>query len=261
MRAAFLAVYVYVVLSEVTRKAIGAVPQVADRPNDLPACEHPKKGAGVAYEPVCPAGYYRCCATCSEARCYGTVPMELSWRGIPECIKCAAGDYCEGCDIFKTCPVSTQPGREGQRVTRAGSARLADCEACPREMEASIDNAVCVATWTHECDKNWLRRCIRGCESPDILRRKRLTGCELMKCSMYCARSWSDGCAAAVGNYCMQKTKKFPEDNSLAVSVEEMEYIEDCDVNCNGSQHGCSFCLAVIVPAIWLLMRVSSAER
>lgn len=254
MRVAICAVYV-VCSGIIAESRYDLLQQVPPRTSDVNACscEHPQKGQGVCYEPVCPAGYYKCCSTCAASRCFGRVDLMLSWRGVPECLRCAAGDYCEGCDTYQNCPVSTQEGREGPRVCKAGTARLADCETCPKESEASIDNSMCVKTYTDKCDKAWLKRCIRGCESPDITRRKKLTECEMMKCTMYCAKSWSDECAEAVSHYCLEKTGQHVESNPLGMSEEKTNFIEDCDVKCSSSPTGHSLALTLIVPAFWLL--------
>ena len=51
----------------------GQVAPAAPRPTDSEpcGCPDPIYGADICYEPVCPPGYFRCCATCYEAPCYG----------------------------------------------------------------------------------------------------------------------------------------------------------------------------------------------
>eukprot|EP00434_Breviolum_minutum_P034549 symbB.v1.2.030585.t1/scaffold3464.1/size56234/8 len=129
----------------------------------------------------------RCCATCYEAPCYGLKKdLELSWRGIYECIQCEPGDFCNGCDTFTRCPDNTQPTREGPRVSRAGSTRIADCESCAAGMEASFKHDRCVAQYTHVCSEEFIQRCIRSCKAEEPARGKKLTACEQIKCEMYC---------------------------------------------------------------------------
>eukprot|EP00928_Gymnodinium_smaydae_P006472 TRINITY_DN1229_c0_g1_i1.p1 TRINITY_DN1229_c0_g1~~TRINITY_DN1229_c0_g1_i1.p1 ORF type:complete len:272 (+),score=35.63 TRINITY_DN1229_c0_g1_i1:55-870(+) len=200
-------------------------------------CDDPATGAS-GYEPVCPPGYYKCCASCLQATCYGTQPMEISWRGIPECIPCGTGDYCEGCDTFRGCPASVRKDREGDRVSRAMSTRLADCETCPPGMEAAPDQSECVPEYAknQRCDKEFVKRCMRNCESPDPKRRKQLTDCEKMKCEMYCAKLWSDDCAAALSPHCRYKTQ--PLNRLTQKEFEQSEgivKIQDCDVDCSGA--------------------------
>merc|ERR1719265_1301848 len=90
---------------------LDTVPQMAaPRPSsdDTCPCWDPlRDDENICYEPVCPEGYFRCCSTCTSSPCYGTAYMELSWRGLVECIKCYPGDYCGGCDTFQECPANT----------------------------------------------------------------------------------------------------------------------------------------------------------
>eukprot|EP00928_Gymnodinium_smaydae_P006473 TRINITY_DN1229_c0_g1_i2.p1 TRINITY_DN1229_c0_g1~~TRINITY_DN1229_c0_g1_i2.p1 ORF type:complete len:272 (+),score=40.17 TRINITY_DN1229_c0_g1_i2:29-844(+) len=218
------------------RSAVGTIGPRPSAESQTP-CDDPATGKA-GYEPVCPPGYYKCCATCLQATCYGTQPMQISWRGIPECIPCGTGDYCEGCDTFRGCPASVRKDREGDRVSRAMSTRLADCETCPPGMEAAPDQSECVPNYAKngKCDKEFVKRCMRNCESPDPKRRKQLTDCEQMKCQMYCAKLWSDDCAVALSAHCRYKTK--PLTRLSQKEFEESEgivKIEGCDVDCSGA--------------------------
>jgi len=199
-------------------------------------CFHPLDPDGLkdtCYEPVCPPGYYKCCATCKEASCYGSIDMVMSNRGMPECLRCETGDFCEGCDIFVKCPDSTQPNRPGPRISGAGSASIANCESCPRGTEASFDRSACMPKYSEVCNVDVVARCIRNCKAEDPIRGKQLTPCERMKCNMYCAKRWSEGCGAKVAEYCIFSTTRV-EDLTGGVEAEEGQgVIAGCDVDCS----------------------------
>jgi len=184
------------------------------------------------YEPVCPPGYYRCCATCQVAQCYSTAHMNLSWRGIEECILCNPGDYCDGDDTFKTCPPSVTPGREGLRISQAGATELSECEACTIGQEAGLIPNACWDEYSSECNKDQLLRCMRFCESPDPKRRKDLNKCEMMKCQMYCAKKQSDACGIRVGLRCTYLTEIGPNSQ---YQDDADQYLIGCDVDCSGA--------------------------
>lgn len=218
--------------------AHGALAAMPPRPNSVQPgmCPHPIKGDGHAYEPVCAEGYFRCCATCEEAPCYNMAQMEISWRGHPECILCEPGDFCSGCDTFQKCPESTRSGREGPRVSQPGAKEMAMCEACAPGTEASLDLSQCIPRYSDRCDKKFVLRCMRSCESPDITRRKELDPCEKMECMMYCAKQWSEDCASALGGHCRYITEHTPqESNTLANLDEGIQFLPHCNVNCNGA--------------------------
>lgn len=201
-------------------------------------CSDPVKGGDTCYEPVCAAGYYKCCASCSASVCSNFDEMEISWRGVEECIPCAPGDYCAGCDTFSTCPVSERVGREGSRISPFKAQQLADCEACPIGTEANFDHAECVPKYSHQCDKKFVQRCMRFCEPEDPKRGKVLNACEEQKCMMYCARRWSEGCAKELSKQCKYKTEYVVEGMNPDW-FEGISLISDCDVDCNsaGGQH------------------------
>jgi len=187
----------------------------------------------VCYEPVCPAGYYKCCASCKEAACYGSLHMTLSNRGLPQCLQCETGDFCNGCDTFTKCPDSTQPNRAGPRISGMGSSSIAQCESCPRGKEASFDKSACMPKYSDVCNVAVVSRCIRNCKAEDPIRGKQLTPCERMKCTMYCANRWSADCGTKVAEYCVFSTT---EAENLAGGVEAEEgqgAIAGCDVDCS----------------------------
>eukprot|EP00747_Dinoflagellata_sp_TGD_P163095 gnl/TRDRNA2_/TRDRNA2_181423_c0_seq1.p1 gnl/TRDRNA2_/TRDRNA2_181423_c0~~gnl/TRDRNA2_/TRDRNA2_181423_c0_seq1.p1 ORF type:complete len:271 (-),score=35.06 gnl/TRDRNA2_/TRDRNA2_181423_c0_seq1:141-953(-) len=221
---------------------------------DSCVCQDPFRGEGSCYEPVCGPGYYKCCVTCRESTCYGKLDMELSYRGIRECIKCPAGFYCDGCDRFFRCPPNDIPGREGPRVARPGSAQLADCEACSAVQESTLAFDRCVDKFTDVCDRKRVSRCIRGCESPDPTRRKKLTACELMKCTMYCAKEFSDQCAARIADQCRFLTE-MTEEEQMQWGL-DIEYLNDCDVNCNGATLHRYSVLAVFLMLVAALLQL-----
>eukprot|EP00927_Polykrikos_kofoidii_P053141 TRINITY_DN4735_c0_g1_i2.p1 TRINITY_DN4735_c0_g1~~TRINITY_DN4735_c0_g1_i2.p1 ORF type:complete len:289 (-),score=38.49 TRINITY_DN4735_c0_g1_i2:39-812(-) len=231
---------------------LGAMPA---RPSSvMPGmCPDPIKGEGFPYEPVCAEGYFRCCSTCREAPCFNNAEMELSWRGYPECIRCEPGDFCPGCDVFFQCPVSTRPGREGPRVSQAGAIEMGNCEACAPGTEASLDLSQCVPRYSDKCDKRFVQRCMRGCESEDITRRKELTPCEEMKCMMYCAKQWSQDCVGAMESHCRYITEYTPPtQNSLAMLDEGVQFLPNCDVDCSGAFRGNR--AAVVVATVFVVL-------
>lgn len=196
------------------------------------SCSDPL-GRDTCYQPVCPPGYYKCCSTCKEASCYGTKQMYLSWRGLPECLECETGDYCPGCDTFFGCPDSTQPNRAGPRISGLRSSGINQCESCPRGLEASFDRGACMPKYSHACNVAVVSRCIRNCRAADPVRGKELTPCENMKCTMYCAKKWSEECRDKVEEYCIFATTP-PINMSGGVEAEEgAGAIANCNVNCN----------------------------
>jgi len=206
--------------------------QLPARPSDTNRCQcqDPVTGNG-CYEPVCPPGYFRCCASCGTSTCFGTQPMQLSWRGIRECIPCEPGDFCSGCDTFRKCPPNTVPGRQGPRISRAKATRMVDCEGCPVGQEASLSRDICVDKYTHVCNEDVVQRCIRNCEAEDAERGKLLTRCELMKCTMYCAKSWSEECARTMGSHCRSLTGS---PDAISILDGNVEPLVGCNVDCNG---------------------------
>ncbi|CAE7623315.1 unnamed protein product [Symbiodinium sp. CCMP2456] len=230
---------------------IGTVVPAAPRPTDSQpcACPDPIYGNDICYEPVCPPGYFRCCATCYEAPCYGLKKdLQLSWRGIYECILCEPGDYCDGCDTFAQCPDNTQANREGPRVSNAGSTRIADCESCAAGMQASFRRDRCVESYSDVCNEEFVQRCIRSCKAEEPSRGKKLTPCEQIKCEVYCAKQWSDDCLAVVGGHCRDLTTIKDSGVIGADGMDAQATVIDCDVDCNGaSQLGMAWIILTLL--------------
>lgn len=201
--------------------------------DDCP-CQDPLR-ADRCYQPVCPPGYYKCCATCSEATCYGSAKMYLSWRGLPECIECESGDFCSGCDVFERCPDSTQPNRAGPRISTRGANSISQCESCPRGLEASFDRGACMPKYSALCNLLVVSRCIRNCKAEDPVRGKHLTPCERMKCTMYCSKRWSDECSAKVAEYCIFATTLVTNLTGGIEAEEGQGSIAGCNVDCNAA--------------------------
>jgi len=228
--------------------------------DDKCPCSDPVTGSG-CYEPVCPSGYFKCCATCTASPCFGSsAKMELSWRGIPECIRCPAGFFCDGCDVFTKCPPSERAGREGPRISAEGSKRFADCEACAPGKEASLDHSACMPAYKDKCNAIFVKRCMGNCYSEDPFRRKDFTPCEAMKCLMFCARSWSADCAVVVGQHCQEQTTK-EAGNGLLSGIgdyKEEKPLLGCNVDCSGAHRrggnmhtGIIAIIALIIVALW----------
>lgn len=91
------------------------------------------------YVPVCQAGTYRCCATCSMSTCANKMELVKSKRDIFECIVCQPGDYCPGCDIREPCPEGTIG--EEQRLQMDS-----DCIECDYSQTRSWDRTRCCDT-------------------------------------------------------------------------------------------------------------------
>lgn len=199
----------------------------------MPECKDPITGKE-GYEPFCPPGYFRCCATCKGAVCYSEEGLHRSWRGIKECIRCAPGDFCAGCDTYERCRLSEVKGREGPKIAPAGSTRGQDCEICPTGYEADLKRERCVKKWSDECNTKYVARCTRNCYAEDPKRMKNLNFCERMKCEMFCANLWSSSCAARFKLECEYR-KNGPNDYDLYSPDEE--WLMDCDVDCNGAQY------------------------
>jgi len=227
-------------------------------------CQDPE-GGDSCYEPVCPPGYFKCCASCKAAPCYSTQMTLLSWRGLPECIPCQNGDYCRGCDTFNKCPPSDQNDREGPRISQLMSTAVSDCESCPAGQEADLDLKKCMNIWTSECNVDYMGRCTRSCRATDRLPAndfgKILSPCERMKCIMYCANSFSGSCARAFGERCVYLTTM-----QFASAVEQYsdseEWLTGCPVDCSGSVRHTGLAAAVghLFPVLLLLVFVVSDE-
>lgn len=224
-------------------------------------CEDPmgREGSDICYEPACPPGYYRCCASCSNAPCYGAMEdIEYSWRGVRECIVCKPGDYCPGCDQFITCPESKKISREGPTTSVAGTILETNCETCAVGMEANLDRTGCTQRYSHECNIKFVQRCIRGCQ-PENLTRTELTPCERMKCTMYCAKSWSEECAEALAYRCRILSEiggLAPAAPGAFSAIQDGEtYLLNCDVDCN---HGSLAHGRPALALLWLLLMVPS---
>lgn len=249
---------VLLVICPMLRSTSAYAPVAPDKPSEVGpcSCPDPLYGDAVCYEPVCPLGYYKCCATCGDAPCFSEEDLMISWRGIPECIKCTPGDFCDGCDDFKKCPPSVRPGREGARVTKPGAIAISNCEVCAVGTEAWFDGQQCASQYSKAtdecggkpcCNVEFVARCQRNCESPDVFRRKQLTECEKMKCAMFCAKQWSDDCAMTLGKHCEYVTT--PPLQSGYVD-ETVIMIVGCDVDCNGASRQQSVFAGVLVVGI-----------
>lgn len=207
------------------------------RPNNPPTCPDPvTEQEDSGYEPKCPPGYFRCCATCKGAVCYSETDLVRSWRGIKECKLCAAGDYCEGCDTYEMCRESDVPGREGYKTSPPGSKRPQDCQICPTGQEAHLDRLRCMNKWTDACNEKWVKRCVRNCRAEDPIRGKNMTFCERMKCELFCAKRWSSDCVSAFKTEC-EFLKAGP--NPVDTYPDYQEWLNNgCDVDCSGAlQH------------------------
>merc|ERR1712056_57799 len=76
-------------------------------------------------------------------------------------------------------------------------------------------------------------RCIRSCKAGDPSRGKKLTPCERMKCTMYCAKQWGEDCLASVKEFCLFSTTLATNLLDGIEAEEGQGAIADCDVDCN----------------------------
>lgn len=217
------------------------------------ACKDPLE-KDKCYQPVCPPGYFKCCATCKEAACFGAIKMYLSWRGIPECIECETGDYCTGCDTFERCPDSIQPNRAGPRISTKGASSFSQCESCPRGLEASFDRSACMPKYSQICNTLVVSRCIRNCKAEEAHRGKQLTPCERMKCTMYCAKQWSEPCAAKVSEYCVFSTTVAGNLSGGIEAEEGQGVIAGCNVDCSVAAPRGSMVVAISTSLVALVV-------
>lgn len=220
-------------------------------------CQDPLYGqrGKQCYSPVCPSGYYKCCATCGSAQCARKSEMWTSWRGNEECVRCEPGDLCRGCDTFERCPTYTRDGEEFPKITQGGAKTEDDCEACGRGLEADLDKQTCIERYSHACNKEFLERCIDHCSPSDPLMLE-LNSCDKMKCTMYCANRWRPGCADALKTRCVYLARDRPnisDSGSIAGYVEEEWLGRECDVDCNPAQRlGLALVAAVAATAALL---------
>jgi len=226
-------------------------------PENTISCTDPRDPS-MRYDPVCPAGYFKCCSTCSSSPCYGSSKMYLSWRGLPECIECAPGDYCPGCDVFERCPNSTQENRQGKKISKPKSTGFGDCESCPPGLEASFDQSACMAKYTHVCSVEAVGRCIRSCKAGDPSLGKEMDGCDRMKCTMFCAKRWSLDCRDAVQQYCIFSTTLALDLPEGLEPEEGQGAIVGCDVDCSAAPPEAARWSAFLVAAISALLSATS---
>lgn len=195
-------------------------------------CRHPiRKGA--CYEPVCPEGYFKCCATCELSTCASQGAL-YSYRGVRECVQCLPGDFCDGCDSFQSCPTVTREGKEVAKISQRGSKMEEDCLTCSVGEEPDLQRSACITVYSHVCSKSFLERCTQGCDGADSIP-PTMTPCEQMKCIMYCARLWSDECADALRRRC-EFLRDFTPNNRSGAAVAALEnWLDGCDVDCSGA--------------------------
>jgi hypothetical protein len=70
-----------------------------------------------------------------------------------------------------------------------------------------------------------------------------------MKCEVFCAKRWSNACAAAFSEECRYRSGGGSEFDALS----EEEWLTDCNVDCNGTQQFHSVALIC-----WLVVAVVS---
>ena len=104
-------------------------------------CEDDRDGtcrfhSDYCYTPVCTAGHYLCCGTCSMSTCQFQLDFALSTRTLRECILCPAGHYCPGCDLPVKCPENTYNVKLAQH-------KAEHCLPCPRDYEANAERTAC----------------------------------------------------------------------------------------------------------------------
>jgi len=166
-------------------------------------CQDPQGGLE-CYEPVCPAGHYKCCFNCAVSLCAeGETKVNnlvLSYRGIFECLECAHGDYCPGCDQFAECPVEIRLGDRGEqkptpRISAAGSVEERNCKRCPFDYEAALERDRCENPWREACNVHRMEVCVAGCKTPS-------DECERMACKIYCSSQQGEKCLAAFQEDC-----------------------------------------------------------
>merc|ERR1719188_884873 len=110
--------------------------------------------------------------------------------------------------------------------------------------------------YTDKCNVDVVSRCIRNCKSADPSKGKRLDACERMKCTMYCAKAWSESCRSAVSEYCLFSTTlatNLPE----GIEAEEGQgAIACCDVDCSAafSLMGEPSRLAWLLVGLWAVL-------
>jgi len=244
LASAYAQVFFNETSDQVVRGLSAALPTLEPRPTIPEVCNDPvTKKAG--YEPYCPPGYFRCCATCPGAKCYSTKGLVNSWRGVPECILCKPGDFCSGCDTYRRCKLSSISGREGYRISAPGSTRPQDCQICAGGYEADLPREKCMRKWKDQCSENYVGRCVRNCRSMDPLRGKDLTHCERWKCYVYCAKRWSEDCLGAYQREC-QYLKDGPGPYDTRAGT---DWLDTCDVDCSGTPRSAGFWLVLLALA------------
>jgi len=194
----------------------------------------------LCYDPLCPAGYYLCCYQCEMANCaHNNDEMILSRRGRKECIPCAPGDICQGCDLYEECP--TDPDEQGKLlISKKGSKSIKDCEQCVGDYQASYDRATCEPNFRDACNQPFMKKCMSGCFPM-------YTECDRMKCMVTCAKEWSPKCLEKFEQICnyflkppiWQLSKPLDDENAsvffedTSSSTTTSNILVDCDVDCS----------------------------
>jgi len=235
------------------------------RPEDeICPCKDPMApDTDTCYQPVCEAGYYKCCATCHMSTCVGLTDMVMSKRGIAECIPCPAGFFCTGCDVYEQCEMYTPQtastdDKKKLAVSKIGSKEKLDCIQCSDVEDASLERDRCIEMYTDVCNEKWLKRCYNSCLAEDGT--KNLSPCEKMKCLMYCSKAWSDDCHGALSRTCRTMMSPPPKkEDSPDDLFDKDQYLIDCDVNCDGaSQLSLTALFPVMMLAIFLQFLIIS---
>jgi hypothetical protein len=106
------------------------------RDGRCPSSEADREKPEFCYKPVCEAGYYRCCSTCSMSVCANKFPMVRSRRNLFECLPCMPGDYCPGCDTRVPCTLGTHN-------PEAKMTEMQDCLPCDFTEKVNRDRTAC----------------------------------------------------------------------------------------------------------------------
>jgi len=190
------------------------VQTTTERPRVSCPCPDPRRkdeaplkdadGYLMCYQRQCEKGFFRCCSDCQVASCANRVPMYISARGVPECIRCYPGEWCD-CDVFNQCPM----GAQGRMVSNPGGKRVMDCSSCVVGEEPDIFMRSCIPKYSDVCIVGQLKYCYAGCKIKTLPNEDAFFTteyCDVWKCLMHCAAKQGPQCLKPFQEGCVRET-------------------------------------------------------
>eukprot|EP00392_Amoebophrya_sp_AT5.2_P014051 g14187.t1 len=123
--------------------------------------------------------------------------MVLSLRGEKECLPCARGDYCPGCDAYQKCPGTQRLSYALRKVVDMRPRNRCPCG------RPHFSSRIWGVLWRHACNETELSNCLLdGCPA-DLHDGDE---CDRLKCRMQCAKEQGPDCVKAFAELCEEMT-------------------------------------------------------